>query len=135
MRDYNEYFQSLLDANRENKVAAERYRELSMPQMHDMNKMPELYELFQELSPGTGPEDKRRFVFVVLYFFQPGALVSGKMKKGLRKALSKTLGCHPVRVSQMSSNLLFYFQHYRQYRDDIVSLLSKIENLLYNNNQ
>ena len=135
MRNYNEYFQSLLAANRDCKLAAERYHDLSAPQMHDMTRMDELYELFQELSPGAGPEDKRRFVFVALYFYQPGALVSGKMKKGLRKVLSKTLGCHPVRVSQMSSNLLFYFQHYRQYREDIVQVLSEIEHLLYKDNQ
>lgn len=130
MRNYSERFQKIQKVKREKRRIDEEERITCQPTLSDVSRIPELYEKFLTIYPDRTPDNRKKFIFVILYLYHPGALVSGKMRKGLRNAIALTLDCHPVQVSYDSRNLLFHYQRYRKMSSEMDALLDKIENTI-----
>ena len=107
-------------AQEEMESAVARFREHSRPVLTDLSMVPVIYDWFRELSAGNGAdgarqsdslfadmviegpmpvERRRKFIFVILYLYAPCRLFSGKMPKGLRRAIVRrrtwTASCAP----------------------------------------
>lgn len=132
MRNYSERFQKIQKVKREKRRIDEEERELCKPSITDLSRMGELYEKFLSICPDRTPSNKKKFIFVAIYLYHPGALVSGKMRKGLRNAIANTLKCHPVQISYESRNLLFHYQRYKTLSSELDEILSQIEKQLNN---
>lgn len=120
------------------KRMAERERKLSTPKLKDMTHVPLIYEWFCELAGGkdsTGAglrtELRQQFVFIVLYLYSPATLVGRKISRGLRGILAKTLGFKsPTGVSNLCRDSVFFYDHYKTYRESVDYLYSGIINRL-----
>lgn len=73
------------------------------------------------------PSDRRRVMFVMLYRFSPCVLAGGRIPRKVREALSVILGCHPSVLSKDSRKLMFLYQHYQDFKDDVDMLDRKVE--------
>jgi len=58
--------------------------------LKDLNLIPKIYKVFEELK---GKEikvnDRKEFIFVVIYLYSPNKFFGGKMPQGLRRAITK----------------------------------------------
>lgn len=78
---------------------------------------------------------RNKFLLIVLHLYSPLTLVGGKMTVGLRKELSKLLDLHtPSSISNVCSNLLFYYQTYRIFRLEVNLILLELIDRLESKN-
>lgn len=112
---------------------SEREKELGEPILTDLSLLNKLYEWFKEISSNKTKKrnerilQRKKFIFVVLFLYSPSTLAGGKMKKGLREKLGETLGIHgKSSISDNLNNLVFSYQLYKYFRQDIDRILSEI---------
>ena len=130
MKSYSERFKEIQKIKREKRMIDEELRVLCQPTLTDLSRMQEVYEAFLKIRPERNPENQKKFIFVAIYLYHPGSLVSGKMRKGLRNSIAKTIGRHPVQVSYDSRNLLFHYQRYKKLSTEMDEILSEIEDAI-----
>ena len=112
---------------------SEREKELGNPILTDLSLLNQLYEWFKEITSNKDQKrnerilQRKKFIFVVLFLYSPSTLAGGKMKKGLREKLGETLGIHgKSSISDNINNLVFSYQLYKYFRQDIDRILSEI---------
>lgn len=109
-------------------------RGLSCPLLKDFSLVDVIYNIFKEIlsQRDCAPDvecvtQRKKFVFIILYLFAPGALVGGYMPKGLRKALSATLGVKSsTSISNDCDDVVFLYQNYRDFCKDTDYLFDEI---------
>lgn len=124
-----------LKAIREQKSRlTERERELSAPVLTDLSLIPEVYGWFREIQTERdcppNPESvtqRKKFLFIVLFLFSPSVLAGGRLPNGIRTELAKVFPrLHPCVISNNISDVVFLYQNYKDFRQDIDSLYNQI---------
>lgn len=98
------------------------------PKLKDLNLIPKIYEVFEELK---GKEikvnDRKEFIFVVIYLYSPNKFFGGKMPQGLRRAITKAtkVTCASV-ISATCTELMVLYTTYADFRQNVVELMNKI---------
>lgn len=113
---------------------SERENELSSPILTDFSLIPELYswfkELLAEMACPPNPESvtqRKKFLFIVLFLFAPSVLAGGRLPNGIRDGLSDAIGVYSKStISDNCSDVVFLFQNYSRFRQDIEYLYSQI---------
>jgi len=112
---------------REMEEFREREMKLFRPLLKDMKHIPVIYDWFhaaQQLRNCPPREDcvklKKEFVFIVLYLYCPATLVGGKALPGIREKMAEILGYNAASaVSNITADVAFLYQHYRDFRQEI----------------
>ena len=134
-----EFSVSELKAIREQKSRlSERENELSTPVWSDLELIPVIYEWFKEvLSEMAFPPQvecitqRKKFLFIVLFLFSPSVLAGGRMPNGVRKSLEEVFpNVKPCTISNNLADVVFLYQQYKDFRQDIEYLYTEIVNRL-----
>lgn len=116
---------------------SERERELSEPILHDYSLIEEIYGWFKEILSNLdmppcidSPTQRKKFIFIILFLYSPSTLAGGRISSKIREELSKVTSCHPSYISHNIESVLFLFQKYKDFRQDIEHLYIEILNRL-----
>ena len=95
-------------------------RQLLQPVCTDMARLDSIFRLFSERNPMTGADRfmlRKQFLFIAVWLYSPRTLVNKKLKSGMRDKLVSVLGLRsPSCVSNEISDLLFFYERYRDFR-------------------
>lgn len=113
-------------------------KEICTPLLTDYSLIPLIYEWFKsymnELNCPPNPDSvnqRKKFIFVTLYFFAPASILGYKMPNGLRAKIAETLGVQKhCSISMYCEDLIFLSQHYKEFRSDIEDVFQYIYNKL-----
>lgn len=106
------------------------------PKLKDLSLIPKIYDLFEEIKGGeTTVNDRKEFIFVVIYLYSPNKFFGGKMPQGLRRAIAKTVGvtCGSV-ISATCTELLILYTTYEDFRQGVDELLDDAITLVSHKN-
>ena len=98
------------------------------PKLKDLNLIPKIYKVFEELK---GKEikvnDRKEFIFVVIYLYSPNKFFGGKMPQGLRRAITKAtkVTCASV-ISATCTELMVLYTTYSDFRQNVDELMNKV---------
>lgn len=102
------------------------------PKLKDLNLIPKIYKIFEELK---GKEikvnDRKEFIFVVIYLYSPNKFFGGKMPQGLRCAITKVtkVTCASV-ISATCTELMVLYTTYSDFRQNVDMLMGSLDGLL-----
>lgn len=102
------------------------------PKLRDLNLIPKIYKVFEELK---GKEikvnDRKEFIFVVIYLYSPNKFFGGKMPQGLRRAITKVtkVTCASV-ISATCTELMVLYTTYSDFRQNVDMLMGSLDGLL-----
>lgn len=102
------------------------------PKLKDLNLIPKIYKVFEELK---GKEikvnDRKEFIFAVIYLYSPNKFFGGKMPQGLRRAITKAtkVTCASV-ISATCTELMVLYTTYSDFRQGVDDLIQKINDVL-----
>ena len=112
---------------------SERESEIAKPVLTDLGMIDTLYEWFKEIAlegkelPKGNVSQRKRFIFIILYLYSPTTLAGGKMRAGLREKLAEVF---PIKeksvVSNNTNNLVFSYQLYKYFRQDVERIYKEI---------
>lgn len=144
----SETIRNIRKARQELERAIVCYRSHSRPILTDLSMIPVIYDWFCELSVESATETvrqvygffletvsggamsverRRQFIFVILYLYAPNRLFSGKMPKGLRRAIARTLGVQSDTVlSDNANDVLKRYEIYKSWAKDVEDILCVI---------
>lgn len=117
---------------------SEEENSLTSPVLVDKCLIRKIYQLFVEIlnERGCPPNidsvtQRKKFIFLILYFYSPSALAGGKMLCGLREELSNVLGIQSKStISDNCADVVFLYQNYADFSGDIESIYTEILNRL-----
>ena len=113
---------------------SERENELSSPILSDIYLLPEIYSLFcdaleeRDCAPKIDSVyQRKKFLFISLFLFAPSVLAGGRLPNGIRAELSKIFpDVSPCVISNNISDVVFIYQQYKDFRQDIDYLYAEI---------
>ena len=111
------------DAAKECEQMQRKVSEALEPMVKDASLVGEVYRLFldwhgKELDAGN----RKKFLFVAVYLFCPSVLIGHTMPRGFRDRIKELINAKSATiVSNDVSNLLFLYNHYRDFREDVDS--------------
>ena len=102
------------------------------PKLKDLNLIPKIYKVFEELK---GKEikvnDRKEFIFVVIYLYSPNKFFGGKMPQGFRRAITKATKVTCARViSATCTELMVLYTTYSDFRQGVDELIQKVNDVL-----
>lgn len=107
--------------------------EIAKPVLTDLGMIDTLYEWFKEIAlegkelPKGNVSQRKKFIFIILYLYSPTTLAGGKMRAGLREKLAEVF---PIKeksvVSNNTNNLVFSYQLYKYFRQDVERIYKEI---------
>lgn len=103
---------------------------LSTPLLTDFALIDSLYHWFKEgLTERNCPSrsdcvtQRKKFLFIILYLYSPATLAGGKMRKGLRDKLARTLEIHSrTTISDNCSDVVFLYNRYKYFKNGVNDL-------------
>lgn len=115
--------------------------ELGEPSLDDLSLLPQIYDAYLNVFRKRGCPQKatqvyhrKKFLLIVLYLYSPKTLAGGKMRVGLRDRLSELFGLSAsTPVSDNCSNVVFQYNHYRDFRRDVEIIYNEITATLGDN--
>lgn len=113
---------------------SERENELSSPILSDIYLLSEVYSLFcdaleeRDCAPKIDSVyQRKKFLFISLFLFAPSVLAGGRLPNGIRAELSKIFpDVSPCVISNNISDVVFIYQQYKDFRQDIDYLYAEI---------
>lgn len=110
---------------------SERESELATPVLSEITLISDLYSLFKTLCTEKNKVlYRRKFLFIILRLFAPSSLVGTKLPNGLRAELAKLFSeTTPYVLSNDIRNILFFYQHYEEFRNDVNKNYAKIKEM------
>lgn len=102
------------------------------PKLKDLNLIPKIYEVFEELKGNEiKVNDRKEFIFVVIYLYSPNKFFGGKMPQGLRRAITKAtkVTCASV-ISATCTELMVLYTTYSDFRQGVDELILKVNKIL-----
>jgi hypothetical protein len=106
------------------------------PQLKDLALIPKIYEIFKGIKGGDiTVNDRKEFIFVIIYLYCPNKFFGGKMPQGLRRVIAKTVGvtCGSV-ISATCTELLILYTTYEDFRQGVDELLDDAITLVSHKN-
>lgn len=124
------------------KMISKKEKDLSNPILSDRSIIPLIYEWFKEILNEMDPYpnvdsviQRKKFLFIILYLFAPGALAGGRSPKGLRDKIANVFhDLSPCVISLNISDILFIYQNYKDFSGDIDHIYDEIMERLRSNN-
>lgn len=113
---------------------SERENELSTPTLTDLSLIPKIYEWFCDIvaerdcppNPGSVTQ-RKKFLFIILFLFAPSVLAGGRLPNGIRTELAKVFPhVSPSSISHNIDNVLFLYQNYKDFRQNIDYIYNNI---------
>ena len=98
------------------------------PRLKDLSLIPKIYEIFEQMK---GKEikvnDRKEFVFVIIYLYSPNKFFGGKMPQGLRRAITKAtkITCANV-ISVTCTELMVLYTTYSDFRRGVDELMQAV---------
>ena len=95
------------------------------PKLKDLSLIPKIYQVFEQMK---GKEikvnDRKEFIFVIIYLYSPNKFFGGKMPRGLRRAITKAtkVTCASV-ISVTCTELMILYTNYPDFRQGVDSLM------------
>nr|DAX75444.1 MAG TPA: hypothetical protein [Caudoviricetes sp.] len=136
---YSVYMEQIIDTIKKIEQARTALREafafnesVTYPKLNDLALIPQIYELFEKMKGGKiKVNDRKEFIFVVIYLYAPNKFFGGKMPQGLRRAITKAtkVSCASV-ISVTCTELLVLYTTYQDFRHNVDELLKKTMNAL-----
>ena len=94
------------------------------PKLKDLNLIPKIYKVFEELKGNEiKVNDRKEFIFVVIYLYSPNKFFGGKMPQGMRKAISKATKIDSTCISRTCTELMVLYTTYSDFRQGVDELL------------
>jgi hypothetical protein len=125
--------EELRQTRKEKQRIEEKEKALSSPILTNLSFMPQILEIYEQISAAHGHPgvmesvyERKKFLFIVLFLYSPGALLGGRMPRGLRSKLAYTLKCHGTVVSDNCAGLLFMYEWYKDFREETDSIYREI---------
>ena len=112
------------DAMAENERIQQKVREALEPSIKDVSLVEEVYLRFVDFIKRGGKimdsNTRKKFLFVAVYLFCPSALIGHTMPRGFRDRVKELINAKCAStVSNDVANLLFLYNHYKDFRDDV----------------
>lgn len=103
-----------------------KIREALSPRLSDFGKLGEVYERFLSFVKWSGmimdTSNRKKFLFIAVYLFCPSVLIGHTMPRGFRDRIKELISAKSAStVSNDTANLLFLYNHYKDFRDDVNS--------------
>lgn len=98
------------------------------PRLKDLTLITKIYEVFEEVKgKNITVNDRKEFIFVVIYLYSPNKFFGGKMPQGLRRAITKAtkVTCASV-ISATCTELMVLYTTYSDFRQNVDELMNKI---------
>lgn len=95
------------------------------PKLKDLNLIPKIYELFEQKRGSViKPNERKEFIFVIIYLYSPNKFFGGKMPQGLRRAITKAtkVTCASV-ISATCTELMVLYTTYSDFRAGVDELM------------
>lgn len=113
---------------------SERESELSAPTLTNVEFIPTIYQWFSDILSNMdfppcvdSVNQRKKFLYIILFLYAPSVLAGGRMPGGLRKVLEELFNhVSPCTISNNISNIVFLYQHYRDFRHDIGEIYTHI---------
>jgi hypothetical protein len=97
------------------------------PRLNDLSLIPIIYGIFQELKGGNiTVNDRKEFIFVVVYLYSPAKFFGGKMPQGMRGAISRALRMDSTCISRTCTELMVLYTTYSDFRQGVDDLLTSV---------
>ena len=117
---------------------SERENEISTPIIFDLSYIKIIYEWFCEIRgerncPGRNESVhiRKQFIFIILFLYSPSTLAGGRMPVGLRDAIAEAVDLKDITfISHNVETVVFMYQNYKDFRQDIEYLYTEIINRL-----
>lgn len=136
---YSVYMEQIIDTIKKIEKARTALREafafnesVTSPKLKNLAFIPQIYELFEDMKGGKiKVNDRKEFIFVIIYLYAPNKFFGGKMPQGLRRAITKAtkVSCASV-ISVTCTELLVLYTTYQDFRHNVDELLKKTMNAL-----
>lgn len=113
-----------------------RESELVKPKLEDLSLIPYLHNYFIDAfgmgnTRKLGAVQRKKFVFIIVLLYSPSSLAGGCLNRGVRDELAHALKLNaPSAVSRICSDLIFSYQHYKDFRLDLENKITLIEGKL-----
>ena len=98
------------------------------PRLKDLNLIPKIYSVFEEAKgKNITVNDRKEFIFVVIYLYSPNKFFGGKMPQGLRRAITKAtkVTCASV-ISATCTELMVLYTTYSDFRKGVDELMDNV---------
>ena len=102
------------------------------PKLKDLNLIPKIYKVFEELKGNEiKVNDRKEFIFAVIYLYSPNKFFGGKMPQGLRRAITKAtkVRCASV-ISATCTELMVLYTTYSDFHQNVDMLIDSLDGLL-----
>ena len=102
------------------------------PKLKDLSLIPKIYEIFEQMKGNEiKVNDRKEFIFVVIYLYSPNKFFGGKMPQGLRRAITKAakVTCASV-ISATCTELTVLYTTYSDFRQNVDELILKVNDVL-----
>lgn len=102
------------------------------PRLKDLALIPKIYEIFKGIKGGDiTVNDRKEFIFVVIYLYVPQKLFGGKMPHGMRRAIANVAGitCASF-ISSTCAELLILYTTYDDFQQEVDRLLNKVYSII-----
>ena len=98
------------------------------PQLTDLSFIEKIYNAFlEDKGEYITVNDRKVFIFVVIYLYAPQKLFGGKMPHGMRRAIANITGitCASV-ISATCTELMVLYTTYSDFRRGVDELLNRV---------
>ena len=102
------------------------------PQLTDLSFVEKFYNAFlEDKGDHITVNDRKVFIFVVIYLYAPRKLFGGKMPHGMRRAIANVAGitCASF-ISSTSAELLILYTTYDDFQQEVDRLLNKVYSII-----
>ncbi|OUP37284.1 hypothetical protein [Bacteroides sp. An19] len=139
MKEFSSIFELITIREQKSRLTA-REEELMSPILTDMELVPVIFRWYCGIVGNSGVPERRKaaefrqkFIFIILFLYSPSTLAGGKMKIGLRDKITEVTGGTGTLISHSYTDLMFRYQMYKGYREEIDSIYKAITGLLREN--
>ena len=112
------------DAKEEIKLMEHNVSEALKPAIVNADYINEVYRLFLSFIEWSGKimdtNNRKKFLFIAVYLFCPSVLIGHTMPRGFRDRIKELINAKSAStVSNDVANLLFLYNHYKDFREDV----------------
>lgn len=106
------------------KQTERKINEALKPSLEDIGLLEEVYKRFlafvEKSKKVMDTYNRKKFLFVAVYLFCPSVLIGHTMPRGFRDRVKELIRAKSAStVSNDVSNLLFLYNHYKDFREDV----------------
>ncbi|MBA7488956.1 MAG: hypothetical protein HG422_08030 [Prevotella sp.] len=97
------------------------------PKLKDLNLIPKIYSVFEDVKgKDITANDRKEFIFVVIYLYSPNKFFGGKMPQGMRKSISNAAKIDSTCISRTCTELMVLYTTYSDFRQGVDELMERV---------